>query len=265
VKLVLDGVTEVGTAAVLEPYLDAPDSRGNTVIDGPALERLILALHAGRIDLHVHSVGDAAVRIALDAVERARTQVGGHLDTRVSLSHLEVLNPADLARFAALGVVANFTPHWYGGYFEGAERWLGPARYERMYQVMTLRRAGAEIAFSSDITDNIEWKLDRANPFLGMQIAHTRREIGTGEDGDVARVRPPADERVPLEELVRGYTLGAALQLRLGEDLGSIEVGKSADFVVLDRDLFGVAPGEVHAVRPIAVLIEGELAHGALP
>ena len=265
VKLVLDGVTEVGTAAMLEPYLDGPDSRGNTVIDGPTLERLVLALHARRIDLHVHSVGDAAIRTALDAVERALAQVGGPLDTRVSLSHLEILDASDLARFAALGVVANFTPHWYGGYFEGAERWLGRARYERMYQVMTLRRAGAEIAFSSDITDNIEWRTGRANPFLGMQIAHTRSEVGTGDGASIVRVRPPADERVPLDELVRGYTRGAAFQLRMGDDLGSIEVGKSADLVVLDRDLFDVDPREIHAARPIAVLIEGKVAHGALP
>jgi predicted amidohydrolase YtcJ len=262
VKLVLDGVTEVGTAAVLAPYLDGPDSRGNTVISGDELERLILALHERRIELHMHSVGDRAVRTALDAVERASAVVGGPLATRVSLSHLEVLDPADLARFASLGVVANFTPHWYGGYFEGAERWLGAERYERMYQVMTLRGAGAEVAYSSDITDNIEWKTDRANPFLGMQAAHTRREIGVAGD---APPRPPVAECVPLDELVRGYTAGSAFQLRLERDLGSLEVGKSADLVVLDRDLFAVDPSGLHQVAPVAVLIEGIVVHGELP
>jgi predicted amidohydrolase YtcJ len=247
---------------VLEPYLDGPDSRGNTVISGEELERLILALHDRRIELHMHSVGDRAVRVALDAVERARAIVGGPLATRVSLSHLEVLDPADLARFAALGVVANFTPHWYGGYFEGAERWLGPERYERMYQVMTLRDAGAEIAYSSDITDNIEWKTNRAKPFLGMQAAHTRLEIGVASD---ASPRPPASERVPRDELVCGYTRGSAFQLRREHDLGSLEAGKSADLVVLDRDLFTVAPSELHEVAPIAVLIEGMVVHGELP
>jgi predicted amidohydrolase YtcJ len=261
VKLVLDGVTEVGTAAVLDPYLDGPDSRGNTVISGEELERLILALHERRIELHMHSVGDRAVRTALDAVERARAVVGGPLATRVSLSHLEVLDPADLARFAGLDVVANFTPHWYGGYFEGAERWLGAERYEHMYQVMTLRRAGAEVAYSSDITDNIEWRTDRANPFLGMQAAHTRLEIGAAEG---APPRPPASECVPLEELVRGYTAGSAFQLRLERDLGSLEVGKSADLVILDRDLFAVEPSAIHKVAPVAVIIEGVVVHGEL-
>ncbi len=265
VKLVLDGVTEVGTAAVLEPYLDGPDSRGNTVISGGELEALILALHSRGIELHMHSVGDRAVRTALDAVERARAVVGGPLATRVSLSHLEVLDPADLARFAALDVVANFTPHWYGGYFEGAERWLGATRYGQMYQVMTLRGAGAEVAYSSDITDNVEWKTDRANPFLGMQAAHTRLEIGSDPGASPRPPRPPASECVPLSELVRGYTAGSAFQMRLENRLGSIEIGKSADLVVLDRDLFAVTPSEIHQVTPIAVLIGGMLAHGELP
>lgn len=262
VKVVFDGVTEIGTASVLEPYLDDPASRGNTVISGAGLRSLLLDLHASRIDLHMHTVGDAAVRTALDAVEQARAAVGGRLDTRVTLSHLEVLNAADIPRFAALGVVANFTPHWYAGYFHGADRWLGRERYERMYSVRTLRHAGAEVAYSSDITDNVEWKMGRASPFLGMQLAHTRRDAGNGA-GDA--VRPPAEERLTLEELVRGYTQGAAYQLRLDDDLGSIEVGKSADLVVLDRDLFEVGSTQVHAVSPVAVLIEGRLAHGAFP
>jgi predicted amidohydrolase YtcJ len=180
----------------------------------------------------------------------------------VTLSHLEVLDTADVSRFAALGVVANFTPHWCAGYFHGADRWLGRERYERMYGINTLLRAGARVAYSSDITDHLEWKSGRANPFLGMQIGHTRRDVGAGAD---AAVRPPAHERLPLEELVRGYTLGAAFQLRLDDDLGSLEVGKSADLVVLDGDLFGIDPGRIHTVAPIAVLIEGSLAHGALP
>jgi hypothetical protein len=84
-------------------------------------------------------------------------------------------------------------------------------------------------------------------------------------DGPQGALRPPAGERLSLEELVRGYTRGAAFQLRHEQDLGSIEVGRSADLVVLDRNLFEVAPQELHALKPSAVLIEGRLAHGALP
>jgi predicted amidohydrolase YtcJ len=260
VKILFDGVSEIGTSSVLEPFVDG--THGGTVISGAQLSDLLFELNRKRIDLHLHTVGDAATRTALDAVEAVRARVGGPLDSRVTLCHLEVQSAPDIPRFAALGVVASFTPHWNGGYFQGADRWLGRERYERMYSVKPLLRAGATVSFSSDITDHVEWKTDRANPFFGMQVGHTRQEPG---EGAPAEVRPPADERLSREELVRGYTQGAAFQLRYEKDLGSIEAGKSADLVVLDRDLFAVDAGDIHAVTPTAVVIEGRLVHGALP
>jgi hypothetical protein len=258
VKLMLDGVSEIGTAAVLEPYADG--SRGATLVGADRLAELLLELHAKRLDLHVHAVGDAATRTALDAAQAARRRIGGPLHSRITLCHLEVQSPADLPRFAALDVRASFTPHWNGGYFQGADRWLGRERYDRMYSVKPLLAAGAVVTFSSDITDNVEWKTGRANPFFGMQVAHTRREVG-----EEAPLRPPADEWLSLEELVRGYTRAAAFQLRHEEDLGSIEAGRSADLVLLERDLFEVPAAEIHRVKPQAVLIEGVLAHGSWP
>jgi predicted amidohydrolase YtcJ len=259
VKLVLDGVTEVGTAAMLEPYMDGPASSGATLVDGATLEELLLALHRRAANLHLHTVGDAAVRLALDATERAQAAVGGRLAGTVTLSHIEVIDPADLPRFAALGVVANFTPHWYGGYFHGAERWLGAERFERMYQVRTVTETGATVAFSSDITDHAEWTAGRANPFLGMQIGHTRREPGAP-----GPPRPREEEGASREDLVRGYTLHAARQLGLEAELGSIAPCKRADLVVLDRDVFTIPAEEIHAVRPVAVLLAGQVVRGSL-
>jgi hypothetical protein len=258
VKVLFDGVSEIGTASVIDPYVDG--SRGATVIGEERLRGLLLELHRKRIDLHVHAVGDAATRTALDAVEAVRQGVGGPLDSRVTLCHLEVQSAADIPRFSALGVVASFTPHWNGGYFQGADRWLGRERYERMYSVKPLLAAGATVSFSSDVTDNVEWKTGRANPFYGMQVGHTRQEVGDASPAP----RPPAAERLSLEALIRGYTRDAAFQLRHEKDLGSIEVGKSADLVVLDRDLFEVPAGEIHRVAPSAVLVEGRLTHGRL-
>jgi len=262
VKIHFDGVSEIGTSFVLEPFLDDPRNRGNTVIGVERLRDLILELNEKRIDLHLHTVGDAASRRALDAVEQARGRLGQELGLRVTLCHLELVNEADAPRFKALGVVANVTPHWNGGYFEGADRWLGRERYDRMYSVRPLLAAGATVTYSSDITDHIEWKTDRADPFLGMQIGHTRQEV---EGGAQAPIRPPEEERLPLEELVRGYTLNGAHQLRRERELGSIEVGKSADLVVLDRNLFEVGAYELHNVKPTAVLMEGRLVAGRLP
>jgi predicted amidohydrolase YtcJ len=262
IKIHFDGVSELGTSSVLEPFLGRPGNHGGTVVSGARLRDFIVELHREGLDLHLHTVGDAASRTALDAVEQARAAVGGRLNTRVTLCHLELLDAADIPRFKALGVVANVTPHWNGGYFQGADRWLGMERYNRMYRVQPLLDNGATVTFSSDITDHIEWKTDRADPFLGMQIAHTRQEVESGPKGPV---RPPQSERLRLEDLVRGYTLNGAFQLRRDRELGSIEVGKSADLVLLNRNLFEIGAYDIHTVAPDAVLVDGQLASGRLP
>jgi hypothetical protein len=180
----------------------------------------------------------------------------------VTLCHDELVSAADVPRFRKLGVIANVTPHWNGGYFGGADRTLGLPRYNRMYSVTPLLEAGATVTFSSDITDHIEWKTDRADPFLGLQIGHNRQEPEAGKD---AKLRPPKNERLRLEDLVKGYTRSGAYQLRMEGKLGSIEVGKYADLVVLDRNLFEVDRYEIHDLAPSAVLFEGRVVSGALP
>ena len=135
IKIHYDGVSEIGTSSVLEPFLSNPRSRGNTLVSGDRLREFMLELEAKGIDLHLHTVGDAAVRTALDARESAEAGLGRPLNSRLTLCHDELVSAVDVPRFKKLGVVANFTPHWNGGYFGGADRTLGLARYNRMYSV----------------------------------------------------------------------------------------------------------------------------------
>jgi predicted amidohydrolase YtcJ len=262
VKIHYDGVSEIGTSSVLEPFISNPLSRGNTLVSGDRLSAFMLELEAKDIDLHLHTVGDAAVRTALDAREAAQARLGRPLRSRLTLCHDELVSPADVTRFKTLGVVANFTPHWNGGYFGGADRTLGLPRYNRMYSIKPLLATGATVTFSSDITDHIEWKTSRGDPFLGIQIGHNRQEPAGGKD---AAVRPPENERLPLEELVKGYTLNGASQLGLEQKLGSIQIGKLADLVVLGNNLFEVDRYAISTVSPSAVLFEGSVVSGSLP
>ena len=121
---------------------------------------------------------------------------------------------------------------------------------------------GAVVTFSSDITTATEWTSDRANPYLGMQIGHNKQEI---EGGAQATLAPPRSERLRLDSLVDGYTRNAAFQLRRADQLGSIEVGKRADLVVLDRNLFESDRYDIHKVRPVSVWLDGKQVHGELP
>jgi predicted amidohydrolase YtcJ len=260
IKIHFDGVQEIRTAAMLDPYLGEDAGRGETLFTLDRLRDFILELHAEEIDLHLHTVGDRAIRVALDAVEQARIAVAGDLDCHVTLSHLEVMDDSDIPRFRELGVVANFTPYWHGGYFEGSHLTVGEPRSSRVMRAQPLLEDGAVVSLSSDVTTYAE--MERANPFLGMQVAHNRQDL---EDGPDATVMLPLTERLGREDLVRGYSRGGATQLRLDDELGSLTVGKAADLVVLSEDLFTVDRYAIHRVNPDAVVMQGRLVHGRLP
>jgi predicted amidohydrolase YtcJ len=259
-KIHFDGTSEIRTGAVLEPYSDDPENRGNTLLDEDALTALILELHEARLDLQLHCVGDRSTRVALNAAERAGETLDEPLYTRVTLLHLEIVDPADYPRFRELGVFANFTPAWHAHWEVDLTRTtLGP-RYERSFLIRPLLDHGATVTFSSD-TVSLE-DIGEANPYLGMQTAHNRQYPPDGPD---APVREPVADRLPIGDLIAGYTIGGATQLRMNEDIGSIEVGKLGDLVVLDRNLFEIDRYEIAQATPEAVLMEGEIIHGVLP
>lgn len=262
IKIMLDGVSEIRTSAVLEQFLGEENNLGKTLFKTLRLRDFILELHEEAIDLHLHTVGDRAVRTALDAVEAAHVKLGEAPDVRITLCHLEVIDDADFDRFNELNIFSNFSPQWHGGHIQGAQLTLGQERYDRMFRVQPLLDRNVTVTFSSDITNAGKWKTGRASPFFGMQVGHTRKEP---EFGANSTVRPPENERLSIENMIRGYTINGATQLGMEDDLGSIEVGKSADLVVLDRNIFESLPTQIRFARPTVVLMEGTVISGSLP
>ena len=264
VKLFMDGINANRSGALLEPYADDPGSSGNTMMSVPDLSDFILKLHEAQLDLHVHTIGDRAVRATLDAVEAARAAVAGELYTRVTLSHLQLIDPADIPRFAPLDVSANFTAWWFAGANAGSSgaRGMGSERTERTYMAKSMFDAGARVTLSSD-----DWGLSVISPFLTIHGAHTRvAPPRPPRGGDRTRPPlPPASERVDMHTILRGFTINGAYPFRLEDRIGSIEVGKLADLVVLDEDLFTIDPKDIPDVHPSAVMMEGVLVHGDLP
>ena len=259
-KVFLDGVIETRTADMSEDYLDTPGNSGRSLLNQAQLRQLILDLNAEALDMHVHTVGNRSIEMTLNAVEEARKSLSEPLETRVTLCHLEVMDDSDFNRFKDLDVIASFTPHWHGGDAEELTPAVGD-KVRIMMRAQPLISDGAVVTFSSDITGLAEWKSHAANPFVGMQIGHNKQDI---EGGAQAILTPPRSERLRLDSLVDGYTRNAAIQLGLSDQLGSIEVGKRADLVVLDRNLFEVDRYDIHEVRPVAVVMDGRIVHGEL-
>jgi len=248
VKLYEDGVIESGTAALLAPYLDRKDDAGKPIFAQPTLDSLVGALDRDGWQVHVHAIGDRAIRMTLDAFEQAR-RANGARDARHTITHLQLIDPADIPRFRDLQVLANFQPLWANGdeYITRlAEPQLGTARSRWIYPIASVVKSGAVVSGGSD------WSVSSIAPLDGIQVAITRR---APEDPPRTPWRP--EEVVDLPTAIAMYTINAAYQLGHERETGSIEVGKSADLVVLERNLFAAAASEIHRVKVVRTLLEG--------
>ena len=248
-KLFEDGVIESGTAALLEPYLDRKGDAGKPTYSQPVLDSLATALDRNGWQVHVHAIGDRAIRMTLDAFEHARLASGAR-DARHTITHLQLIDPADLPRFRQLGVVANFEPFWANGdeYLTRlAEPALGPKRSRWLYPIRSVAKEGAVVSAGSD------WSVSSLAPLDGIQVAVTHRPT---DAPDQPTWRP--EEAVDLPTAIAMYTINAAYQNHLERETGSIEVGKLADLVVLERNLFDVPADELHAVRVMRTFLEGK-------
>jgi predicted amidohydrolase YtcJ len=247
-KIFADGVLEARTAALLEPYLGFGDDRGTANLEPDAFRPLAAALDRAGFQIHVHAIGDRAIRMTLDALEFARKE-NGVRDARHHVAHLELIEPEDIPRFRSLGVVANFQPFWANGdkyITELTEPRLGPARSRWLYPIGSVVRSGAVVAFGSD------WSVSSMNPLDGIDVALNRREPSRGPG--------PAwlpEERISLPEAIAAYTIGGAYLDFTEKETGSIEVGKAADLIVLDRNLFAIPPVQTHEAKVLLTLIEG--------
>ena len=189
------------------------------------------------------------MRLALDAVEAA-VAANGAADHRHHIAHIEVVHPDDVARFGQLGVVANMQPFWASD--DDQMRTLripvlGPDRVGWQYPFASLLRSGARLAGGSD------WTVSTANPLLEIEVAVTRV---APETRDVAPFLP--DERLSLDAALRAFTIGSAYVNHLDADTGTIEVGKLADLVVLDRNLRDEAAGPIGDAKVRQTFVEGQ-------
>lgn len=249
VKLYADGVIEAKTAALLAPYLDRPGDRGPLTYEPADLTARITAFDKAGFQIHVHAIGDRAIRVTLDALAHAR-EANGPRDARPVIAHLELFDPADIPRFRELGVVASFQPYWAlpDEYITRLTiPALGPARSRWIYPIGSLMASGAVVAGGSD------WTVSTLNPLEAIQVAMTR-QVPETPDGPVL----VPEERVDLPRMLAAYTINAAFATRLERETGSLEAGKAADLIVLDRNLFTIPAREIGTARVLLTLLDGQ-------
>jgi predicted amidohydrolase YtcJ len=251
-KIFIDGVIESHTAALLEPYLDREGYRGEPILEEEEYKRLAVALDKAGFQIHVHAIGDRAIRMTLDAMEEA-LKVNGRRDSRHHICHLELIDPADIPRFKALGVVANFQALWaYADTYvtQLTEPILGPERTSRLYPIGSVVRSGGMYAGGSD------WSVSSLNPLDAIQVAVTRR----GPDESAGPAWLPG-ELVDLSTAIAAYTMNGAFLSFEEKTRGSIEAGKAADLIVLDRNLFKIPAQQIHETKVVMTLLDGKVVY----
>ncbi len=266
VKIMQDGVCETFTAAMLTPYLDvhghATDKCGISFVDPESLKEDVTLLDTEGFQVHVHAIGDRAVREALDAFEAARA-ANGPSGLRHHMAHLQVVHPDDLGRFARLGVAANFQPLWACADEQMVELtmpFLGPERSALQYPIGSVMSRGGPVAFGSD------WPVSSPDPLAQLHVAVNRRApegLHYGGDGEPNDVPFLPDERIGLAEGLRAFTLGSAYVNNLDGETGSLEVGKLADLAVIDRNIFELddRDGGIAGARVTMTMVGGDVVY----
>jgi len=253
VKLYADGALGSRGAALLEDYSDEPGNRGLLIVSADSLARQVERVMACGFQVAIHAIGDRGNRAALDAIARAIERTGRR-DLRPRIEHAQIVALEDIPRFRQLGVIASMQPIHATSDMYWAEARVGPERIRGGYAWRRFLDAGVVLAAGSD------FPVEPVNPFLGLYAAVTRQDRSGWPPGGWY-----PDQRLRLQEAVRAFTLGAAYAA-FEEDLkGSLEPGKLADFIVLDRDIFAVPERDIADVRVLETWLGGERVYRAEP
>lgn len=248
-KGMLDGSLGARTAALSAPYSDDSTTNGLNLYTQDRLNELVLLADRNRLQVALHAIGDRATAMGLTSFELAQ-KINGQRESRHRIEHAQVLAPSDFEAFKSLGIIASMQPAHCIYDLPWAESRLGPVRSEGAYAWKSVLDAGGRLAFGSD------WPVVPLNPLIGIYAAVTRSDTaGLPGGGWMPR------QRLTVEEALTAYTLGSAYAEFMEHELGSIEQGKLADLVVLNRNLLTVHPADILRARVVYTIVDGKIVY----
>jgi predicted amidohydrolase YtcJ len=245
----VDGSLGSHTAAMLQPFTDVPTDTGLFVNKPDDLYRWVSGADKAGLNVMVHAIGDRAIRTQLDIFERVEKE-NGPRDRRFRIEHAQHIAPADVPRFAALGVIASMQPYHAIDDGRWADKVIGPERSKTTYAFRSLRESGATLAFGSD------WFVAPPTPLEGIYAAVTRRTIDDRNPGGWV-----PEQKIGVEDALRAYTRGSAYASFDDKEKGILTTGALADFVVIDRDLTRVAPEAIRDAHVVLTAVGGQVVH----
>ena len=251
-KIMNDGTIEGKTAGMFEDYQGEPGNKGVNVFSQKQINTLIAQASDESIDVHIHALGERAISETLNAIELIRNNPKHNNSTsRFAICHIQVMTDNDVQRFATLNVIAQSTPLW-ASYDEFGKEFVSDSQFNRYFRFNSLKKAGVKMSFGSDFPASGAGTLGMS-PIFNMEIGRTRQT----PEQENAPIQPGEHERLDIATLIKGYTLDGAYQLHMEEQIGSIEVGKKADFVIIDQNLFQVDKYDIHNVKVLETILGG--------
>ena len=250
VKIFADGVIESRTAALLQPYVNQGTNAGELIWPPEKLHPFVEKLDREGFQIHIHAIGDRAIRESLNALEAA-SKKNGVRDRRPLLAHIQLIDPQDIPRFASLSVIPNFQPLWAyeDAYIKDLTvPQLGKERSRWLYPINSVASTGAKLAMGSD------WSVSSANPLDGIEVAVRRLD----PDSNLEQNAFIPEERISLETALAAYTIGSAYANFREKEAGSIEIGKQADLIVLSQNLFTIPPHQINDTKVVLTLLDGK-------
>jgi predicted amidohydrolase YtcJ len=258
-KMWTDGTFIAGTGKLLQPFADGSPG-GEMFFTQKHIEAQIEATEKAGFDMHIHADGDGSVHTVLDAFAAVQKR-GGLKGHRHTICHMSLVDPADMPRFKKLGLVVNGTPLWATDYngvdYERYRRMLGVKRFEeRLLPYGDMVRSGATFTIGADL-GGVD--ISEIDPLLQLEAAVTRQRPGHPDDNIMVK-----RQRMSVADAIKAYTINGAYQLHLENQVGSIAIGKKADLVFLEKDLFKVAHQDIHATKVMQTMMDGKVTHSVL-
>jgi predicted amidohydrolase YtcJ len=249
VKIFLDGTPDGYAVPLVEPYSDGSGEYGQGKMSPDELRDIVVAFDAEGIGVFMHSIGDSSARMALDAIEAAR-EANGNTGVRHKIAHLALVHPDDMSRFATIpDVAAEISPA--APYPTPAIPYVGEERYQRLYPARSLINAGARLGYGTDWLTIIP-----PSPWMPFQGFVTRVNPEMPEKGELGE-----NETLSIEQTIRVFTINGAYAVSAEERIGSIEEGKLADMIVLDRNLFEIEPTDIRNTQVLKTVLNGILVY----
>ena len=261
VKAIIDGVPEGHSAYLLEPYapeaLEAPDYRGPCYLDPEDLKDFAAAMNKAGYQVQVHAMGDGGIRYCLDAYEHSE-KVNGKGDYRTIIAHVTLIQPEDIQRMADLKVFGAMQPLWW--YYDPnfsplEEQAFGTERFKLEYNIRRMMDAGVKITGSIDYPVQPDYR-----PLAGIQVGATQASPYPGQWDDPKYTRNP-EEAVSVMEMLKVYTINGAEQMRMEDKIGTLEIGKKADLVVLENDLLNCDVHAISTTKVIYTIVDGKVVY----